>query len=136
VTAADAAILTERVRQALADYAAADRALAWHLRELVALATELGRAELAELLEAERDLERAHRALAVVEADPALREEGALAPADPVASVLALLEAGELDAARDALAEAGLAAGLDRREALATLRGAARKTGLAWRGER
>ena len=58
----------------------------------------------------ERDLERAARALAVLEPDPAVREEGAVAAtdplerADPVEPLLELLEAGELEAAADTLA--------------------------------
>ena len=62
------------------------------------------------LLEAERralaDLARAERALATVEPDPALREEGVFAPADPVEPILELLVIGEPKAAADMLAEA------------------------------
>jgi hypothetical protein len=62
------------------------------------------------LLEAERralaDLARAERALATVELDPALREEGVFAPADPVEPILELLVIGEPKVAADMLAEA------------------------------
>jgi|YNPMSStandDraft_1061717.scaffolds.fasta_scaffold93586_2 hypothetical protein len=53
--------------------------------------------------EAERDLARAALALAVVEPDPALVEEGVLVPADPAEPILELLAIVDLESARELL---------------------------------